>query len=52
MPDKESNSEREEGGRSLTDALKYAQVSGMLIGVGGADGINVATVNRVAETCP
>jgi len=27
-------------------------VSGMLIGTGGADGINVATVNRVAETCP
>ena len=27
-------------------------VSGMLIGAGGADGINVATVNRVAETCP
>ncbi len=27
-------------------------VSGMLIGAGGADGINVTTVNRVAETCP
>jgi mono/diheme cytochrome c family protein len=27
-------------------------VSGMLIGAGGVDGINVATVNRVAETCP
>jgi mono/diheme cytochrome c family protein len=27
-------------------------VSGMLIGAGGADGINVATVNRVAATCP
>jgi mono/diheme cytochrome c family protein len=27
-------------------------VSGILIGIGGADGINVATVNRVAETCP
>jgi hypothetical protein len=27
-------------------------VSGMLIGVGGADGINVTTVNRVAENCP
>jgi mono/diheme cytochrome c family protein len=26
--------------------------SGMLIGAGGADGLNVATVNRVAETCP
>ena len=27
-------------------------VSGMLMGAGGADGINVATVNRVADTCP
>ena len=27
-------------------------VSGMLIGAGGADGINVTTVARVAETCP
>jgi hypothetical protein len=27
-------------------------VSGMLIGTGGADGINVTTVNRVAENCP
>jgi mono/diheme cytochrome c family protein len=27
-------------------------VSGILIGIGGADGINVTTVNRVAETCP
>ena len=27
-------------------------VSGMLIGAGGADGINVTTVNRVAENCP
>lgn len=27
-------------------------VSGMLIGAGGANGINVATVNRVAEACP
>lgn len=26
--------------------------SGMLIGAGGVNGINVATVNRVAETCP
>ena len=26
--------------------------SGMLIGAGGADGINVTSVNRVAETCP
>lgn len=27
-------------------------VSGMLIGDGGVDGVNVTTVNRVAETCP
>ena len=27
-------------------------VSGMLIGAGGVDGINVAVVNRVADTCP
>jgi len=26
--------------------------SGLLIGAGGADGLNVTTVNRVAETCP
>jgi mono/diheme cytochrome c family protein len=26
--------------------------SGMLIGAGGADGLNVSTVTRVAETCP
>jgi mono/diheme cytochrome c family protein len=27
-------------------------VSGLLIGAGGADGLNVTTVGRVAETCP
>jgi mono/diheme cytochrome c family protein len=27
-------------------------VSGILIGAGGKDGINVTTVNRVAESCP
>ena len=27
-------------------------VTGLLIGAGGANGINVATVNRVGETCP
>jgi len=27
-------------------------VSGILMGAGGANGLNVATVNRVAETCP
>jgi mono/diheme cytochrome c family protein len=26
--------------------------SGLLIGAGGAEGLNVTTVNRVAETCP
>jgi mono/diheme cytochrome c family protein len=31
---------------------KRMSVSGMLIGAGGADGINVAVVNRVGETCP
>ena len=31
---------------------KRMSVSGMLIGAGGADGINVAVVNRVADTCP
>jgi mono/diheme cytochrome c family protein len=40
----------------LTRLDQYAgqrmSVSGILIGVGGADGINVTTVNRVAETCP
>ena len=27
-------------------------VTGLLIGAGGTDGINVTTVNRVAEKCP
>jgi hypothetical protein len=27
-------------------------VSGLLIGEGGVDGINVTTVNRVASKCP
>ena len=31
---------------------KRMSVSGMLIGAGGADGLNVAVVNRVGETCP
>ena len=31
---------------------KRMSASGMLIGAGGADGLNVAVVNRVAETCP
>jgi len=40
----------------LTRLDQYAgqrmSVSGILIGVGGADGINVTTANRVAEQCP
>jgi mono/diheme cytochrome c family protein len=31
---------------------KRMSVTGLLIGAGGADGINVSTVTRVAETCP
>jgi mono/diheme cytochrome c family protein len=31
---------------------KRMSVSGMLIGAGGVDGINVAVVNRVSDTCP
>jgi hypothetical protein len=31
---------------------KRVSVSGILMGAGGADGINVSTVTRVAETCP
>jgi hypothetical protein len=31
---------------------KRVSVSGILIGTGGADGINVTTVTRVADTCP
>jgi S-disulfanyl-L-cysteine oxidoreductase SoxD len=27
-------------------------VTGLLLGAGGVDGVNVSTVNRVAETCP
>jgi mono/diheme cytochrome c family protein len=36
------------------DALAGSRVavSGLLIGVGGVDGINVTTVNRVAQKCP
>jgi mono/diheme cytochrome c family protein len=36
------------------DALAGSRVavSGLLIGAGGADGINVTTVSRVAEKCP
>jgi mono/diheme cytochrome c family protein len=31
---------------------KRMSVTGLLIGAGGVNGINVSTVNRVAETCP
>jgi hypothetical protein len=36
------------------DALagKRLSVSGMLIGAGGVDGLNVTSVNRVADSCP
>jgi len=27
-------------------------VNGLLIGAGGADGINVMTVNKIAQKCP
>ena len=27
-------------------------VSGILLGAGGANGINVSTLNRVGDTCP
>ncbi len=57
-----SDASRPLGTRSMT--LKFVltrldpfvgqrmSVSGMLIGAGGADGINVTTVARVAEVCP
>jgi len=31
---------------------KRVSVSGILIGAGGADGINVSQVSKVADTCP
>jgi mono/diheme cytochrome c family protein len=31
---------------------KRMSVTGLLMGKGGADGINVSTINRVGETCP
>ena len=36
------------------DALAGSRVAvnGLLIGAGGVDGINVTTVNRVADKCP
>jgi mono/diheme cytochrome c family protein len=35
-----------------TYAGQRVSVSGILMGAGGANGINVSTVNRVAEACP
>ncbi len=31
---------------------KRMSVTGLLLGKGGADGLNVSTINRVGETCP
>jgi hypothetical protein len=31
---------------------KRMSVAGLLLGAGGVNGINVSTINRVAETCP
>jgi cytochrome c5 len=39
-------------GRLDANAGKRMSVTGLLIGVGGANGINVSTVTRVADTCP
>lgn len=35
-----------------THVGKRVSVTGMTIGAGGVDGLNVSTVSRVAETCP
>jgi hypothetical protein len=35
-----------------THVGKRVSVTGLLMGKGGADGINVSTVNRVGESCP
>jgi mono/diheme cytochrome c family protein len=35
-----------------THVGKRVSVTGLLLGKGGADGINVSTVNRVGESCP
>jgi len=35
-----------------TNVGKRVSVSGILIGAGGADGINVSSVTRVGDTCP
>jgi hypothetical protein len=35
-----------------THVGKRVSVTGLLLGKGGVDGINVSTVNRVGESCP
>jgi mono/diheme cytochrome c family protein len=39
-------------GRLDANAGKRMSVTGLLIGAGGAEGINVSTVTRVADSCP
>ncbi len=39
-------------GRLDANAGKRMSVTGLLMGAGGAEGINVSTVTRVADTCP
>jgi S-disulfanyl-L-cysteine oxidoreductase SoxD len=39
-------------GRQDQHVGKRLSVTGLLLGKGGADGINVSTINRVGETCP
>lgn len=39
-------------GRLDANAGKRMSVTGLLMGAGGANGINVSTVTRVADTCP
>src|SRR5262245_29682701 len=39
-------------GRLDANVGKRVSVSGILIGAGGADGINVSQVSKVADTCP
>jgi mono/diheme cytochrome c family protein len=39
-------------GRQDQNIGKRLSVTGLLLGKGGADGLNVSTMNRVGETCP
>jgi hypothetical protein len=39
-------------GRLDANVGKRVSVSGILIGAGGADGINVSLVSKVADACP